>query len=269
MINISTTRGKYIFKPTVPSSTATIDYQVTVGGVVGGSSVTPSVVFVGKTNYFGGTYEVDFSDWIDSFLSKYLDIYTQVSSVSVSIVFTYTSEGGTTSTQTMTYAWTPDDCGLPVPSWDACGGAALTLVNSGFVNSGTTSKLLTLKLYTWGYTLVGKTINNIEKTNYMDKYGDKHNGSCTNKFEFECYIDPDWLKVGEDGTVYNKVMTACQSSKRTLLRGVNFLTIKGFGSGGSIELEGRVKDVEKVDVYSTYNVNQKVPTLKITFEVYR
>lgn len=41
--------------------------------------------------------------------------------------------------------------------------------------------------------------------------------------------------------------------------------MKGYGY---IEMEGRVKDVEKVEVSSSYSVEKKLPSLKITFEVY-
>lgn len=278
MINISVSRGTYILTPTVPSTTVQIDYTVSVSGQLNGSTnISASTVFVGKSRYFGGDYEVDCSDWIDAFITKYNKYngsYTTVTSVTVSITFTYTKDDNTTSTQTKTCTWTPDTINLAAPTFDgACGSCQLVLYNSGFVNLGTASQPLKIKILTFNGRVTGKVTNNLDKTDYMDRYGDKHNGSITNKMEVECYVDPDWYRVNNRNMViYNQLMTAMQCAKRSVLGAPSgsVCSIQGFTfTGGGTNLDGRVKNVENVDVYSSYNVDQKVPTMKITFEVYR
>ena len=278
MINISISRGIYILTPTVPSTTVQIDYTVSVSGQLNGSTnISASTVFVGKSRYFGGDYEVDCSDWIDAFITKYNKYngnYTTVTSVTVSIAFTYTNDDNTTSTQTKTCTWTPDTINLAAPTFDgACGSCQLVLYNSGFVNYGSSSQPLKIKILTFRGRVIGKVTNNLDKTDYMDRYGDKHNGSITNKMEVECYVDPDWYHINNNNMVfYNQLMTAMQCAKKSVLGppSGSVCSIQGFTfTGGGTTLDGRVKNVEKVDIYSSYNVNQKVPTMKITFEVYR
>lgn len=278
MINISITRGKYIVTPSVPVTTESIDYTVSVGGQLDGSTtISASTVFVGKTRYFGGVYEVDCSDWIDTFITNhtvYSGSYHTVSSVTVTVVFTFTKDDNTTSTQTKTCTWTPEGINLPVPQFDSqCGCCQIELLNSGFCHYTSTGSTFKVKLLTQAGKLVGKTINNIEKTDYMDKYGDKHNGSATNKMEIECFVDPDWFRVdGHNMTLYNQLMTAMQCAKRSVLGppSSSVVRIQGFsGSGGYADLVGRVKNVEKVEVSSIYSVDNKIPNIKITFEVYR
>ena len=113
----------------------------------------------------------------------------------------------------------------------------------------------------------GKTTDNLNKITYMDRYGDTHNSVMTNNYEVECYIDPDWLsvKTGDD-LVYEKVMIALQNAKKTYL--CSNAAISGIDCTSSFVLEGRVKDVEKVETYSSYNTSNRIPTYKITFEVY-
>lgn len=278
MINTTDDRGIYILTPTVPSSTETIDYTVSLSGQLNGStSISSYVVFVGKTRYFGGTYEVDCSDWIDSFITKYNRYngsLTTVTKCVVSVVFTYTSDQNLTSTQNMSYTWTPETISLPQPTFGGvCGEGQIKLYNSGYVHYNQTSSPLTIKLLTYGGQLIGQTDNIIDKTTYMDKYGDTHNASATNKFEIECYVDPDWfhIKGRNSGITYNKLMTAMQTARTSFIGSPSsgVINIPGIQTSGGATFEGRVKDVEKVEMPSTYNVNRKVPTMKITFELYR
>lgn len=116
--------------------------------------------------------------------------------------------------------------------------------------------------------IVGKTVNNLEKTTYMDRYGDTHNSVMTNSYEIECYIDPEWLIVGTGSDLtYEKLMLACQNAQKTYL--ASTATISGIESNGSFMLEGRIKDIEHIETYSSYNTNHKIPSYKITFEVYQ
>lgn len=268
MINYSTTRGEYILKATVPASTEHIDYEVYIWGTVGGVVTAEELVFVGQSRYFGGDYEIDCEDWVDTFLSDNLDVNSIVTGCYIKIILTYTSDLGVQSSQTLTRLFYPKQVDVDVPTFDACGGAELILYNSWFYNDST-DKLMKVKLLTKGFRLVGRVDNIMHKTTYMDKYGDVHNGSTSNKYELECYIDPEWLNMKDSGDTYGAVMAALQSSKKTIFRGVHTLFILGMGIYGVGDMEGRVKDVEKVEVYSTYSVRQKLPTLKITFEVYR
>ncbi len=278
MINNTVTRGKYILKPTVPSGTVTVDYTVKVSGQLNGSTnISASTVFVGKSRYFGGDYEVDCSDWIDAFITKYNKYngsYTTVNKVTVAVEFIFTDENNLTSGQDMSCVWEPMVVLVTTPTFDnACGNCQLTLYNSGFYsNWASTSTPLRVKILTQAGHVVGKSINNLEKTDYMDRYGDKHNGSITNHYEIECYVDPDWFHFTHYSDVsYNYLMTAMQSAKAATL-GPTSNSVCGFPgisySGGTI-LEGRVKNVEKVEAASIYSSGQKVPTMKITFEVYR
>lgn len=260
----------FVVKPTVPVNTELIEYTVSVRGKVGVTVTSYVTVFVGKTRYFGGVYEIDYSDWVDAFLSDHQDTASLVDYVEVKIDLTYTSDLGVTSTQSITKKWLPYELVLRIPTFENCGGAKLVLYNSGVCNRDAEENIFIIKLLCRKDVLVGKTNMIFNKTNYMDKYGDVHNGSMNNKYELECYIDPEWMKINEEVTEYNAVIAALMSAKRTFLRSENGLKIRGLNAiSQTIELEGRVKDVERVEVYSTYNTNQKVPTLKITFEVYR
>ena len=272
MINIRATRGRYILTPTIPSDTEIIRYEV---------SVANTVVFVGQSRYFGGDYEVDCSDWIDSYLAK---ATTDVTSVVVSIVFTFILEDETTQTQTRTLTYTPDMLNLSYTRIDTDAAyCVLDLTNCGFLFNGGSGIRVPLMLR--GNTLVGKTINNIEKVTWTDRYGDVHNGSLTNKYELECFIDPCWLSVKTNGDLeFEKVQLALQSARKTVLKGCGEggftpLLISGMETetrtgGGSIaradiSMECRVKDVKKVETYSAYSQNKKVPTYRITLEIYQ
>lgn len=278
MINLSKTRGLYIVKANVPSSTETVDYTVSVGGTYGSSTVSAAVVFVGKSRYFGGAYEVDCSDWIESFISKYgrynRTDYT-VKTCTVTVVFTYTNDLNQTSTETKTVTWSPETItGLSRPTWDgACGGGRLVLWNSGFVHPSYPGDPLTVKLLTFGGQLVGQTVDKFVKTTYMDRYGDVHNASMTNKYEIECYVDPDWFHMQgrNSGWIYNRLVAAMQNARVSYLGSpsASVINIPGISASGQATLEGRVKDVEQVELPSTYNSERRVPTMKITFEVYR
>ena len=287
MINIGVDRGKYILNvrtlpniQTVLDSTDSISYQVSVFGELDGAVNIPSVVvFAGACRYFGGDFEVDIEDWIDTFLTKYTYASVNgggyydhcVTSCTVSVDFVFHNESaGTDTSRSMTYTWQPESLGLAYPDTNSdCGGAELLLYNTGWAHYDEPDRELCIPLWTMGYTLKGKTTDKLIKTNYMDKYGDMHNGSVDNRYELECYVDPDWLDVHKDIYDYGVVMAALQASRRTYMQCVNFISIPGMGSSGNLNLEGRVKDVEQVEVYSDYSTGRRVPSLKITFEVYR
>ena len=173
MINCSSNRSRWILVPTVPSGTSLISYDVYVNN---------TLVFVGNTKYFGGTYEVDMSDFIET------QIYAGSSSVVVRVVFTY--DGSTT--QTMTLTWTPESISITPIDTTQSGIAYLELINSGFtINSGNPN----IPLRVYNKRLVGKTTNKLDKITYIDRYSDNHNGGVSNRYEVECYIDSDWLPV--------------------------------------------------------------------------
>lgn len=116
--------------------------------------------------------------------------------------------------------------------------------------------------------LKGKSTNRLDKVEYMDIYGDTHNSSVTNSYELECFVDSEWLKTmtGED-LGYEELMMAMQSSRKSLLIGNG--KISGMRTDGDTILDCRVKDIEKVDTHSRYNGNNRVPSLRITLEIYK
>ena len=276
MIDINAHRGMYVITPAIATDTDRITYLVSVAG---------SEVFAGQTRYFGGTYEIDTRDWLDSYLAKQT---TQVNSVTVSVAVTCYDEDDTVlSTHTYTLTWKPEMLGLsapPQPSDYSTTYCNIELLNCGFEFNGHTPVRVPLMID--GLTLRGKTINNLEKVTYMDKYGDTHNGSTTNSYELECFIDPDWLNVKTNSDLeYEKVMLALQCAQKSTLKGCGaggFDAIKISGMftayipstpGGTrplqfFEIPGRVKDVKKIETYSAYSNTKKVPTIKITFEIY-
>lgn len=251
MININSIRGKYILTPTVPFDTEVIEYSVSIGG---------TVIFTGKSRYFGN-YEVDCSDWIDTYIVEHPN--THITTVTVTVVFTYDGS----STQTMTLTWTPDPINLTAPSFSGS-YAYLSLTNCGFLFART-SGTIRVPLSVTNGILDGKVIDKLDKTTYMDRYGDTYNGSMSNKYELECYIDPCWFQVetGKD-LEYEKVILALQNSQITTLLGSD-VKISGMNTSSNLFIRGRVKDIEKVETYSSYSVENKIPTLKIIFEVYR
>lgn len=255
MINISTDRNKYILTATVPSGTTDIQYNVSVEG---------NLVFQGKTKYFGGAYSVDVSDWLEAYLTSRT---TDVTSVTVSVVFKYFVSGGV-SQQVMSCTWTPEI--INVGSGTAASNIYLTLTNSGFLRTG--NNTLTIPLSVKNGILEGKTTNKLEKIGYTDRYGNNHNGSMTNHYELECYIDPCWrpdVKTRQD-VEYEKIMLAIQNSKKTVLQSTGTVRISGMTySGYGYYMDVHVKDVEKVETYSSYSGDHKVPTYKITLEVFR
>lgn len=148
----------------------------------------------------------------------------------------------------------------------------LTLVNSDYVAEDYISNCnaydIKIPLKVENGVLKGKTINNFDKTTYINKYGDTYNSSVTNRWELECYIDEEFVKTmtGAD-FVYEDVMLACQSARNAYLTGMG--KISGFAElDGSEALECRVKDIERVETYSRYNGTNKVPSLKITLEIH-
>lgn len=253
MINYSTNRSKYIVKPTIPDGTQVVNYTVVMND---------EVIYVGKSRYFGGDYEVDCSDFIESYISKQT---SNVSSVSVVVNFTYDDDP---TVHALICGWAPYVINLPEPSAQSP-FVYLILTNCGFrMGEGVGVKI---PLSFTNNLLDGKTINHLEKVNYIDKYGDSHNGSLTNHYELECYVDPCWLNVKtKDDFEYVKVALALQGSKKTTLYGM------GVGiSGMSVDtqnvfyIEGKVKDIEQIETYSSYSTNKRVPSYKITFEIYK
>ena len=127
---------------------------------------------------------------------------------------------------------------------------------------------ITIPLKVKSGILSGKTINNLDKITYTDRYGDRHNSAVSNKMEIECYVDDSWLKTftGNDIT-YAKLMSAIQSARNSLLTGN--ATISGMDITGPVNLKCRVKDIETIETYSVYSANNKIPSYKITIEIYR
>lgn len=252
MINISTNRKKYILTPTIPAGTEEIGYEVVIGG---------DIVFVGNTKYFGGTYEVDCSDWLESYLAS----RTTQMIITVTVTVTFTYDGS--STQVMTLTWTPDSINLTQPTFLTPPYAYIQLMNCGFLFNPVATIQVPLSFKNG--ILDGKTIDSLEKVTYMDKWGDIHNGGMTNHYELECYIDPCWFQVetGKD-LEYAKVILALQNSQMSSLN-INGVKISGMDVTGSASLIGRVKDVEQIDTYSSYSTDKKVPTYKIIFEIYK
>ena len=251
MINLSVLRGKYILKPDIPVGTEEITYEVIINN---------TLIFVGKSRYFGGTYEVDCSDFIETYLRKGMQ------TVSLDVRFTY--DGGTS--QSLSVSWSPDYINLPAIDTTESSYAYIELSNSGFlIGDSTTNYPVRIPLDVKNGVLSGKTINRLDKTTYIDRYADIHNGGMTNHYELECYIDPCWLEVTTGNDLeYEKLMLAMQNADSSTLK------IKGYKISGmkpfiAAQMSGRVKDVEKIETYSSYSTNKKVPSYKITFEIYK
>jgi len=263
MINITTNRYKYLAQPiSIPAGTEEIQYTV---------SIYSTVIFVGKSNYFGGEYVVDCSDFIESYIASRGEVYT----VPVKVVFDF--DNGT-STTTILY-WYADVINLP---WDYPAQAMLQARGCGFKmleewEEGSeiehADAPVNIPLLVNNELLSGKTINRLDKVTYMDKWGNTHNGSMTNKYEVECYIDPCWLKMSTGNDMeYEKVMLALQNAKKTVLylnmtssdhNKISGIEIDEFGIG----IEVRVKDIEKVETYSSYSTTNRIPTYKLTIEI--
>lgn len=251
MINLSTVRGKYILKPSVPVGTKEITYEVILNS---------TLIFVGKSMYFGGTYEVDCSDFIETYLKK----GRQTASLNVRFIY----DGGTS--QTLSLSWSPDYINLPAIDTTESSYAYIELSNSGFlIGNSTTNYPVRIPLDVKNGVLSGKTINRLDKTTYIDRYADIHNGGMTNHYELECYIDPCWLEVTTGNDLeYEKLMLAMQNADSSILN-VKGCKISGMDLFSTAQMPGRVKDVEKIETYSSYSTNKKVPSYKITFEIYK
>ena len=251
MINLSTVRGKYILKPDIPVGTEEITYEVIMNN---------TLIFVGKSRYFGGTYEVDCSDFIETYLKK------GVQTASLNVRFIY--DGGTS--QTLSLSWSPDYINLPAIDTTESSYAYIELSNSGFlIGNSTTNYPVRIPLDVKNGILSGKTINRLDKTTYIDRYADIHNGGITNHYELECYIDPCWLEVTTGNDLeYEKLMLAMQNADSSTLK-LKGCKISGMKPLIVIQIPGRVKDVESIETYSSYSTNKKVPSYKITFEIYK
>ena len=251
MINLSAFRGKYILKPDIPVGTEEITYEVTINN---------TLIFVGKSRYFGGTYEVDCSDFIETYLRK----GKQTASLNVRFIY----DGGTS--QTLSLSWSPDYINLPAIDTTESSYAYIELSNSGFlIGNSTTNYPVMIPLDVKNGVLSGKTINRLDNVTYIDRYADVHNGGMTNHYELECYIDPCRLEVttGND-LVYEKVMLAMQNADSATLNAKG-CKISGMKPFFITHLPGRVKDVERIETYSSYSTNKKVPSYKIVFEIYK
>ena len=251
MINLSTVRGKYILKPSVPVGTKEITYEVILNS---------TLIFVGKSRYFGGTYEVDCSDFIETYLRK----GEQTASLNVRFIY----DGGTS--QTLSLSWSPDYINLPAIDTTESSYAYIELSNSGFlIGNSTTNYPVRIPLDVKNGVLSGKTINRLDKTTYIDRYADIHNGGMTNHYELECYIDPCWLEVTTGNDLeYEKLMLAMQNADSSILNAKG-CKISGMDLFSTAQMPGRVKDVEKIETYSNYSTNKKVPSYKIVFEIYK
>ena len=266
MINITSNRTKYIVRPTdsqLVEAAYEIQYTVSIAG---------STVFVGKSrnfydpNDFRSVYEVDCSDFIDAYIASQTG---PVSSVTVTVVFTfYNNSGSSLGTETKTVTWEPEVLSLSNPTLSGQ-YAIIQPINCGVTAAN--SNTLYIPLSIKNGVLEGKTINRLEKTDWMDRYGDKHNGSNTNHYELECYIDSCWLgSIKTKGDLdYEKIMIALQNATRTIfwcsqceVSGIITPSTRYWNS------EAHVKDIEKIETYSSYSGNQKVPTYKLTIEIY-
>lgn len=136
-------------------------------------------------------------------------------------------------------------------------------------HGSTVSYDITLPLKVQNGVLVGKTTHKLDKITYIDRYDDKHNSEASNRIELECYIDDEWLRtLTGDDSLYTKIMAATQSAKETLLTGN--ATISGLQMiSQNTSLYCRVKDIEKIETHYRYNTTNRVPSLKLTIELYR
>lgn len=252
MINFSSIRGKYILKPNVPDGTEEITYEVTLNN---------TLIFVGKSRYFGGDYEVDCSDFIETCLRK------GEQTAALSVRFSYDGS----SSQTLVLSWSPDYINLPAIDITGSSYAYIELSNSGFlIGNSTTSYPVRIPLDVKNGIVSGKTINKLDKITYIDRYADIHNGGMTNHYELECYIDPCWFSVTTgDDLEYEKLVLAMQNADSAILN-IKGCTITGIERYfDTAEMAGRIKDVESIETYSSYSTNKKVPSYKITFEIYK
>lgn len=252
MINYTSYRDKYIVSLTVPTGTQVITYEVIMYG---------STVFYGQMNYGGtGKFELDCSDWIESWIAAQTNDVTSCS-LTVNVRF----DGG--STQARTVTWTPSILTMLPISHAQDKYGELYLINSGFRLYANTA--MKIPLMVENESLKGKTIDNLEKVTYTDKFGNKHNASSRNRYEIECYVDPDWLATATNKDVdYAGVMLACQGALRAVLT-VQDIKISGmYLTSNNVQLNGRVKDIERVETRSRYTSSTPLPTYKITFEVY-
>lgn len=253
MITLTFNPFKYEIEVIPPDGTDYISYTVSIGG---------NQVFSGGGKYFGERYLLDCMNWIEDYINDHLD--SEITSVTVTVVFTFND--GTSQTKTLTWtAYTFPSLSMP------CSNVYLTLSNCGFVayNSNNSVIPVVVPLATVNGYLDGKTINNLDKINSIDKWGNIIPGSTTNHYELECYVDPDCLNIetGKD-LVYENVMLALQNAKSI------YLSLNGNNISGMVNTSGisgfnvHVKDVEKIETYSSYSTNKKVPSLKITLEVF-
>lgn len=117
--------------------------------------------------------------------------------------------------------------------------------------------------------VVGKTSTNLEKTIWMDKYGDSHNDTVSDNIDIECYVDSSWLNVltGDDDS-YSALMMAIQSARTLFITGT--AAISGMDMKEDLTcMKCTVKDIEKVETYSRYNTANRTPNMKITVEIYK
>lgn len=258
MIDISNQQRKNIWKPTIPDTWDGIVYKVYSNS----QSIAP--LFQGKA-INNDDFEIDVTDWIEQEWNRTGDATFVLPSPLYVVV-----ENSADSSENIGEVFSMDKNASTIPPYTATDETYMTLTfkNSDFKdNNGGYD--ISIPLQVCNGILRGKTINNITKTTYMDRYNDIHNSTATNKIELECYVDSDWLHTltGSDRK-YTEIMMVAQTARGTHLNGN--AQISGFNMVTDISnLNCRVKDIQKIETYSRYNQSHPIPSLKITIEIYK
>lgn len=261
MINCSNKQGKYILNQEVPEGTYSIKYNVYESNGEGGLIQ----IYSGQCRYFGDDFEIEYGDFIENYWKRKGE--SQPAGNFLIRCFFYDEFDVEISSYTNYCPFDKDEIkGYTVPSTGDCPYLSLHCINSDFKTADSYDVVLPLKVK--NSILVGRTKNNIIKTTYMNKYNDIYNGKAENKIELECYVDDEWLRTftGKD-ELYMKLMGATQSARRTILEGT--ARISGLEMIGDTNLRCRVADVEEIETYSSYSGTHRVPSLKITIEIYK
>lgn len=251
MIICDSNQRKYKLTVTPPDETEIIDYDIYL------PNMTVSA-YHGKTRYFGGNFELDLSDWVEACWND----PNFPSSGTIQIDFVY-DESTTVVVKTMSY-----DKELISMTQPSTGNAYIDLYNSDFKLTNVSNDHIRIPLLYENDILKGKVNNNIDKTVFMDKYGNVHNSTSDNWYEIECYFEIPPVITKSD-VVYQQIMGAFQSARESTLYLTNSVKISGMKCGSSTTLPCHIKDIEKVTTYSRYNTTNNVPVYKITLEIYR